>query len=136
MSESAAVDLVRALVQNTRRAADGWESASYVIEIDTGYLSCSGSTYGPGDTISPVSARPTAIEESLDAYLASHVSPDSARPVSLLVQLDRASGMYEITFEDTDRSRWKVTPMNFREMREELRPRFGEQSDPAARPSA
>jgi hypothetical protein len=45
-------------------------------------------------------------------------------PRKILVQFDRTTGKYDITFEETDEARWKVTPRNFRELREELRPKF------------
>ncbi|WP_165962808.1 hypothetical protein [Occultella glacieicola] len=45
-------------------------------------------------------------------------------PENLLVQFDRAVGQYKVIFEDTDSSRWKVTPENSDEVRAELRPRL------------
>jgi hypothetical protein len=44
--------------------------------------------------------------------------------VKILVQFDRDSGKYEVTFEDDDASRWKVTPANIDQISEELRPHF------------
>lgn len=45
--------------------------------------------------------------------------------MKILVRFDRATGKYDVTFEDTDEDRWAVKPGNFREMREQLRPKFG-----------
>lgn len=61
---------------------------------------------------------------ALNAYTESYYKPDQPLPVKLLVQFDRVSGKYEVTFEDTDVSRWKVVPANIDEIREELRPNF------------
>ena len=44
--------------------------------------------------------------------------------MKILVQLSRASGTYEVTFEDDDPARWKVTPANIEQISEELRPNF------------
>jgi hypothetical protein len=44
--------------------------------------------------------------------------------VKILVQYDRTTGKYEMTFEDTDEGRWAVKPANYRQVREELRPKF------------
>ena len=44
--------------------------------------------------------------------------------MAILVQLDRGSGTYEVTFEDDDPARWKVTPANIEQISEELRPTF------------
>ena len=45
--------------------------------------------------------------------------------MAVLVQVDRHSGTYEVTFEEEDAARWKVTPANIEVISEELRPRFG-----------
>lgn len=45
-------------------------------------------------------------------------------PVKVLFQLRLTDGRYDVMFEDSDRSRWKVSPANFREMQKELQPAF------------
>ena len=44
--------------------------------------------------------------------------------MAILVQLDRDSGTYEVTFEGVDPARWKVTPANLEKISEDLRPTF------------
>lgn len=125
MSKDAAVDLVRALIENMRGAADGWESLAMVLDLDGNrFGGTSGYTYGPAGTISAVASRPSAVRPAVDAYLATCFQPGDAWPVKLLVQFNRTTGDYEATFEDADVSRWKVTPDNIDTIREELRPRF------------
>lgn len=75
-----------------------------------------------GATLDSVAAGP-----ALRAYMDSYYGPDEAWPVQLLLQFDRASGQYEVTFEETDATRWKITPArmeNVAAFAEELRPKF------------
>ena len=50
---------------------------------------------------------------------------DTRPPVAVLLQFERDTGRYELTFEDSDPSRWKVTPANFETIADDLRPRLG-----------
>jgi hypothetical protein len=59
------------------------------------------------------------------AYTDSHYQPGEPLPLKILLQFDRVSGTYNVLFEESDEDRWKVTPRNFRELREELRPQQG-----------
>ena len=127
-SNDVTVDLVRSLVDHMNTASDtdlsDWEALSMVVEIGEGYFSVHGYAYPADGTITPVAADPGPTQVAVNAYLASHYQPGEALPVALLVQLDRATGHYSVTFEDIDETRWKVTPRNFRQIREDLRPRF------------
>ncbi len=58
----------------------------------------------------------------LDEYLSSQYKPGEALPVAILLQYNRTSGAYTIVFEDTDRTRWKITPANFETLQVELKP--------------
>ncbi len=60
----------------------------------------------------------------MEAFLESYGQPAQRPPLTLLVQFDRESGRYEVTFEDLDSSRWKVTPANVQQISVELRPHF------------
>jgi hypothetical protein len=71
-----------------------------------------------------VASRPSGIRPAVEAYLESYYKPEQEPPVKILVQFDRDSGKYEVTFEDDDTSRWKVTPANIEQISEELRPNF------------
>jgi len=120
------VNLIRTLVQNVSGPDvnwDTWESMAIVIDsFDGRYNSASGYLYSPDGTISAVAGRPSSIIPAVDAYVSGYFKPGDALPVKLLVQFDRTSGKYLITFEDTDDTRWKITPKNYKELREALRP--------------
>lgn len=125
MPTDVTTDLVRALIEGMRGAEEGWESLAIVVSINNRHCSgTSGYVYSPGGGIAAVASRPSTVESALHAYLGSHYAPDAKPPVKLLVQFDRTKGDYEITFEDTDTSRWRVTPANIDELPEQLRPRF------------
>ena len=53
------------------------------------------------------------------AHLPGHLlQPGDLLPVKILVQFERATGRYGVTFEDTGEERWKTRPGNFGKMRE------------------
>ena len=125
MSTDPAVGLVRSLVENMRRIGDDWAALAMVLEFGGGQLSGSyGYAYSEDGAPAATSARPTLIEPAVNAYLESSFPSEDARPVKMLVQFDRATGNYEITFEDTDVTRWQVTPATLGTIRDDLRPRF------------
>jgi hypothetical protein len=125
MSTETAATLIRALIENMRRAGDDWESVAMVLEFDSGELRGTyGYVYSPDGAPTAVSARPSQIEAAAAAYAADHYKPGQRLPVKMLVQFDRTKSEYEVTFEDTDVSRWQVTPENIHNIREELRPTF------------
>lgn len=125
MSSNVTADLIRALVEHMRGASDDWESLAMVISISGGNISGTyGYAYSPDSVISAVASRPSGIKPAVDAYTESYYKPGAALPVKMLVQFDRTSGKYEVTFEDLDVARWKVLPANIDQIREELRPNF------------
>jgi hypothetical protein len=81
--------------------------------------------YAPDGTASAVASRPSGIMRAVQAYLESTYTPQQQPPLKMLVQFDRSGGRYEVTFEDHDAARWKVTPANIEQISEELRPNFG-----------
>lgn len=127
-SNDTSVNLIRALVENVSGPDvdwDNWESLSIVISsFDGRFNSASGYLYSPDGTISAVAARPSSVLPAVDAYVAGYFKEGEILPIKLLVQYSRAAGKYSITFEDSDETRWKITPKNFKELREELRPNF------------
>lgn len=59
------------------------------------------------------------------SYMDSLYAPGEPWPIRLLVQFIRASGNYEISFEESDSSRWKLTPDKRADtLHAELRPAF------------
>ena len=125
MSDAAAIDLVRALIENMKGASDDWEALAMVIDLGGGRIrGTHGYAYSPGDSISAVASRPSGIRPAVEAYLESNPKPAQDPPVTILVQLNRRSGTYEVTFEDDDAGRWKVTPANIDQISAELRPNF------------
>ena len=133
-SDDVTVDLIRSLVRainepslitEMRGTVDDWESLAIVLEFGDGYRSASGYAYQADGTVAPVAWGWNSIEPAVQAYLSSYYEPGDLLPVKILVQFKRATGRYEVTFEDTDEERWKTRARNFREMREQLRPTFG-----------
>jgi hypothetical protein len=120
-------DLIRALIENARGPEvdwDGWESLAIVLEFPEGeFNEAHGYLYSPDGVISAVASDPWAMKAAVKAYTDSCYKADEALPRKILIQFDRTTGKYTTTFEETDEARWKVTPRNFRELREELRPK-------------
>lgn len=126
MSSDVTARLIRALVENMKDAADGWTSLAMVLGFDTEKVNrVYGFVYSDGEAPSAVTASPNDIRPAVSAYTDSYFASGESLPVRLLVQFDRASGTYEVTFEDADQTRWKITPATFDTMPEELRPKFG-----------
>lgn len=120
-----AADLLRVLVENLKRAPDGWASLAMVIVLSEGEVhSTHGYLYSSDGVATATSARPSAIDSVVQRYLAGRYGPGETLPVALLVQFDRVRGEYEVTFEDADAARWTATPENLDEIRDELRPTF------------
>lgn len=127
MPEDASVALVRALVENLQgsQLPDDWESFALVLGFEDGDLRTTyGYAYAADGAIAAVSARASWVREAALAYLKGYFGPEDALPKKILVQFDRTTGRYGVTFEDEDAGRWDVTPSTYKEVREELRPRF------------
>ena len=128
MTGNVAADLIRALIDNMGGPSvdrEGWESLAIILEFPDGeFNEAHGYLYSPAGVISAVASDPWAVAPAVKAYTDSYYKPGEALPRKALVQLDRTTGKYNVTFEETDEARWKVTPRNFKELREELRPKF------------
>ena len=106
-------------------AHDDWASLAMVIDLRGGRISGThGYAYSPDGTVSAVASRPSAIRPALEAYLGSVERLGQEPPVAILLQLDRDSSTYEVTFEDVDAARWRATPANLVKISEDLRPTF------------
>ncbi|MFI8631765.1 hypothetical protein ACIGEP_04105 [Microbacterium sp. NPDC077663] len=126
MTADPTADLIRALVTHMQGAPDDWKSLAMVISLGGGRLSeTSGYAYSPDGTVSAIASRPSQIKPAVDAYLADRYPEGAALPAKFLVQFDRDTKAYEITFEDTDPMRWKVTPDTFEAVQQELKPTLG-----------
>ncbi|MGL3149281.1 hypothetical protein ACSS7Z_02850 [Microbacterium sp. A82] len=124
-NDDAISSLIRGLIEHMSGAGEGWESLAMVINFDGDrFAGTHGYTYSPSGEIAAVASRPSAVRPLVNAYTESYYKPGAALPVKILVQFDRTNGEYEVTFEDSDTSRWKVTPQNYQEIREELRPKL------------
>lgn len=126
LQNGTSADLINSLIEHlSSRTPHDWEQLAIVIYLNSGEL---GGTYGyaysPNGSISAVAARPSGIWDAVHAYI-EDLFGSKAAPIKLLVQFDRPSGHYEITFEDSDVNRWKVSPATIETVREELRPHFG-----------
>lgn len=128
MSDEVSVRLIRELVDGVHGPVvdrDGWRSMAIILQFPGGaFNEAHGYLYSPGGDVSPVAADPWALAPAVKAYTDSYYAAGDALPRSILVQFDRTTGRYEMTFEETDETRWKATPRNFRELREALRPTF------------
>lgn len=123
-SDDVTIGLIRSLSEGIGGTAPGWESWAIVLEFGDGYRSAAGYAYSVEGVVTPVACGWSSIQSSVQAYLGSHYEPGDVLPVKILVQFERTTGRYEVTFEDTDDERWKTRPTNYRQMREELRPSF------------
>lgn len=128
MAGDATTELIRALIgslDGPDADLDGWKSVSVVLEFPDGeFNSAHGYLYSPDGSISLVAADPWAVKAAVKAYTDGYYAPGEPLPRKILVQFDRSTGKYDIRFEETDAARWKATPKNFRELREELRPKL------------
>lgn len=127
------ITLIRTLVENLSGPVvdwDNWESMTIIIDSYEGkFNSASGYLYSSDGTISAVAADAWKVMPAVDEYVRGYYKPGEPLPIKLLVQYDRTSGKYAITFEDTDEMRWKVTPRNIKTIREDLRPTLNESTD-------
>lgn len=125
MSQDPAVGLIGAIIENLRTEEHDWSSFSLIVGLENGEAQRTwGYLYWPGSKSSATSVRPSFLKSAVAAYLADRYLPGDGFPVAMLVQFDRDLGQYEVTFEDHDASRWKVTPNNIDEIPEALRPDF------------
>jgi len=123
-----AADLIGALIGNLvgpNADVSGWESLAIILEFPDGeFNEAHGYLYSPDGVISAVASDAWAVQPAVKAYTDSYYQPGEVLPRKILVRFDRTTLKYDVTFEETDEERWKVTPRNFRELREELRPTF------------
>lgn len=120
------VDLIHALVEHLSGAQENWDQLAIVLYFDgTTFRGTYGYTYSADGTHAAVASRPSAVRPAVEAYVTSTFQTSETLPVKVLVQFDRTSGKYEFIFEDTDTTRWAVSPATVNEISEELRPRLG-----------
>ena len=127
MSDTPIISLLHTVVDHFINVPDDWTAISLVMLIDTQRGRCEGTSgyaYHGDDGYTPIAASPRAVQESLFEYLASQYGANDALPAAVLLQFDRSTGHYEVTFEDSNKERWKVSPDNVTTMQETLRPAF------------
>ena len=125
MTDDVTTGLIRALVDNLTGVDKEWQALSMVLDFAGGRFSGThGYAYPDDGSIAAVASHPYYAKAAVNAYLESHYKPGDPLPAAILVQFDRTSGQYEVTFEDTDATRWRVTPANIGSMGEQLRPAF------------
>ncbi|HEX6954907.1 MAG TPA: hypothetical protein VF156_08515 [Agromyces sp.] len=129
MPGDATADLIRALIDDLKGPEvdwDGWASMAIILEFPDGeFNEAHGYLYSPGGRISAVASDPSAVRAAVNAYADGDYQLGHMLPRKILVQFDRTTGRYDVTFEESDDARWKATPRNFREIREQLRPALG-----------
>ena len=118
-SDDVSVDLIRSLVRainepslitEMRGTVDDWASLAIVLEFGDGYRSASGYAYPADGTVSPVACGWNSIEPAVHAYLSSYYEPGAPLPVKILVQLERATGRYEVTLPTLSHSLSTTAP--------------------------
>ena len=107
---------------------EDWESFALVIGVrpDGRYSDSYGFAYGSSGWVRPVSADPDVVRDPLVAFMKDRYPDAATMPVKVLFQLRLSDGAYDVTFEDSDRTRWQVTPLNYAQVPAELKPNFGE----------
>lgn len=134
-SNQTTVNLIRAIIDTLEGDVQDWstwQSFSIIVGSYEGVLNSTGGyLYSPDGQITAVSANSLKVLPFINEYVSEYYKPGEKLPVSLLIQFDRTSGRYAIIFEDTDAMRWKITPRNFKELREALRPNLSNPKEPA-----
>lgn len=123
--------LVSAIESSTERRGkvlpDDWESFAIVLGLDEDgeYQQSYGYAYGAQDSwVKPITAQPDILDDPLADFIADRYPHRQTPPVKILFQLRLTDGSYDTTFEDSDRSRWKVSPHNFEQIQHDLKPHF------------
>lgn len=125
MAEDVTVEFIRAIVENMQGAKDDWQTFAMVISIHNKLLSGTyGYAYNEQGEYYAVASRPSRLIDTFTSYINSYFAATERAPVKLLVEYDRLSGNYRLTFEDDDVDRWKVTPATVDTIIRELRPTF------------
>lgn len=135
MADDPVVPLMHAIVRGIDEVAarrnkvlpEDWHSFSLVIGLtDEGeYEQSYGYAYGPGESwVKPIAAEPTVLDDPLESFVADRYPDGAKSPVKMLFQLELPTGNYNVEYEDTDMSRWKVSPTNYEEIQSELKPQF------------
>jgi hypothetical protein len=111
------------IVSDERYAGTAWESIALIITLDGSVQSKSGFFWQDGGKASPGYPRNPAMLDKFEELQAATRNPGGREWKSALVQIKRDTMKITIDYEYDDVSRWKVTPMNIDQMREDLRPR-------------
>ncbi|QZY51940.1 hypothetical protein [Leucobacter tenebrionis] len=125
MNEDVTANLVRALIEHMRKAPEDWESMSMILGFDSeGVNRVTGFVYDDVGAYTSVTASPYDIGPVVKTYTDSRYQPEEPLPVSMLLQFDKTSGECQVTFEDNDAGRWRLTPDTWDSLPEGLRPDF------------
>lgn len=118
--------LAETMFDGNDAAPQDWTSFSMILETFEGtFNSFHGYAYNE-TAIVPVAANPLKVIPVLNEYLNTLYAPGETLPKAILIQFEKNTGRYNVTIEDADENRWKVTPKNFREIREQIRPVFNQ----------
>jgi len=118
--------LISAIIQTIDPEDTVWEEFSLVIDVKENGSSWGNFGYAFNGNEEPdaITANTFEFTGPLKAYLIAR-GASQPYPVRVLVQFNRDSGKYNVELEDTDTTRWQVTPGNLDRLREELRPNLG-----------
>ncbi|MCG7626737.1 MULTISPECIES: hypothetical protein [Rhodobacterales] len=118
-------EMVKATVGYHEAFGQDWVSFGLVVEVkeDGRPHGTNGYLFKSDGDFEAISVKPRLLRPSIAAYL-QEVYGDTQPPIKMLLQFDRASGRFNVQFEDKDESRWQVRPADIHGYIEELRPKF------------
>ena len=100
-----------------------WQAVTIVYDVGEGVVENSGFAY-LDEEIVPFSVPSVTASDYVEVLQEEIKLPDKGPFIQMLIQIRRADGKIRAEFEYEDRSRWRIGPSNYIEMREALRPNF------------
>ncbi len=103
-----------------------WTEFSLVIGLNEKGVPVQNFGYAYQPDLLPVAivADDFAFEDALKSFVASRF-PDGTIPARILIQFNINSKRYNVVFEENDKARWQVTPLNLDEIQKTLKPGLG-----------
>ncbi|MGL4423254.1 MAG: hypothetical protein ACRCZF_21510 [Gemmataceae bacterium] len=117
-------NLIKAIINSEEEFAKHWNAFSVIFGFDSDGISDNSYGYLYSSTgFRAVAPAPWDVEKEMAAYLRT-VYGDGPGPIKMLLQFDRASGQFNVEFEDKNPKRWAVTPADIHGYIDSLRPKF------------
>ncbi len=118
-------EMINVIVKDDNAFELDWVSFTLILELreDGRPSGTNGYLFTKLGDFEPFATTPRLLRPSIAAYF-QEVYGDTQPPIKMLLQFDRASGRFNVQFEDKDESRWQVRPADIHGYIEELRPKF------------